>query len=218
MKSYLLFINAIIFTLVGVQLNAQGLEIDISYGIEIHQAKLVHTEKLNVKNLDTDISNQYSLGVTNKVYGNIFLRTELGIINSRTSLNIEYFVTGLGVKRTIGALGSLYNEQKYISLLPEYRQSFGDLKFYINAGLIVSDMKYRFSGSTGFEQRERNNLAITTGFAANIGLVFNAGRVGFKINTGLKSFQKSAFFGAYEPMIKYTFGGVSVGVVYGIGK
>jgi len=29
---------------------------------------------------------------------------------------------------------------------------------------------------------------------------------------------KSAFFGAYEPMIKYTFGGVSVGVVYGIGK
>ena len=230
----LLSITIILFS--NEKVFAQGFQFDASIGSGPTFGKIHYDYKYNfVKRVSGGHNNSIFVGLSNKIKGKIFLRTEIGLNRIDYVLRINYdynlsHATVYGKFENVDVLSFITNQRIYLCILPEFRQSYKKVDFFVNAGvLIASDIYNDFYFHETFcddgEIYERDDITISGdgsdgffGYSANGGLNLNFGTMALKLNIGSTFYNKSKLFSWGHPYIAYTNTRIALGIVYSLEK
>ena len=192
---------------------SQNIKFDLSYGLYKTKLKFHHTSDVDYDDIRVADGKSFTFGVISRIKGNLFLKTEIGLLSTNSFFSILYkYDEGLGEKSKV-LVTWLHNKRIFLSILPEYRKSFNKLDYFFNGGISIgSDIKNYLTTSDKTLPKTKAML----GLELNTGLNWNIGAVGIKFDVGFKTFSKSILINKYHPYISYTNFAASIGLVYSL--
>lgn len=205
---------------------SQGLQIDMSTGGGPSAIILEYDNPFTLYGGPTSSKNfTYYIGLTNKIKGKFYLRTEMGLLKIETRLRVDYeyeLAPNFPKKQVLSF--DIFNERMYLGFIPEFRHSVKKFDLFINAGfLIASDIDNNYQFDDFGQDNPKLHIwgqgdELVFGYKIGGGINYNIGSIALKLSLGGLFFNKSILFNSYSPYIRYNNSRIGFGIVYSVGK
>ena len=190
------------------------IEIDLMFGVISSYPKFHHAEYVKeTSEYRLDFGSSYSIGITSRIKNNLYLRTEIGIMRTHTSFNIEYDDPILGNREELSMM--INNVRGYFGLIPEFRYNNNNVSLKLFAGPIITTNLVNTSVYYG-DNKEMSAEYLPFGFKTGAGVIVRYESLGLTCNIAYVNIARGTLYNFEQPRISYNQIHINAGVVYPI--